>query len=458
MSHLKFLDPIWQAGGEIYEVGGSVRDRLLERPVKDRDLLIRKIPMQQLATLLQPYGKIAQVGKSFGILKFTPNQDSEQTFDIALPRKERSTGVGHRDFEVQFDPTLSLEEDLKRRDFTINAMALDLKTDTFIDPLGGMVDLQAKHLKQVFEKTFEEDPLRLIRAVQFAARFDLQIEEKTKAAMKQSATLIQTVSPERIIEEIRKLFLAEKPSRGFELMRETGILKIIFPEIEDLIGIAQDKLPDDDVYGHTLRVLDATCNDPVLDHPHDLELMFAALFHDIGKKATQKVDPKKSRTVFYGHQWVSKKLAKRWMQRMKITILGVNPENIEVLVLNHMFDTKSYFADKAIRRFIHKISPELIFKLLDLRLADNRGGKHPKSVKGVLKMRERVREVLAQKPPFGPGDLAINGHDLMHLGVTEGPNIGKILKQLVSLVLDDPTLNTQEHLLTVATEMKEKLK
>ena len=449
----KFLETIWEAGGEIFEVGGSVRDKLLGLPRKDIDLLVRNLSFEKLKGLLQPLGKIALVGKSFGVLKFTPHQAPDQIIDIALPRKEQSTGVGHRDFEISFDPELSVETDLGRRDFTLNAMALNLKTEQLIDPFNGATDLKNKLLRQVFPKAFEEDPLRLIRAVQFAARLGLTIESATWEQMKQHAALIQTVSPERITEELRKLFLAPQPSLGFDLMLTSGLLPFLFPELVDLVGISQDKLPGDDVYRHTMRVLDAARADTLLEHPGDLELMISALFHDTGKAATQQFDPKKERIVFYSHQVVSARLARRWMKRMHVTTLGVNPDNINTMIFNHMFETKSYYTDKAIRRFVQKIGQDLIYKLLDLRLADNRGGKHPRSVQGVLKMRARVQEELAKKPPFGPGDLALTGNDLKTMGFHEGPNIGKVLKALVEKVLEDPVWNTQEQLATIVKEM-----
>lgn len=451
----KFLEELWQAGAAIYEVGGSVRDHLLGHPHKDKDLVVAKIPMEKLKNLLSPFGKVALVGKSFGVLKFSPHQNPEQTFDIALPRKEISTGVGHRDFKVEYDPHLPIEEDLERRDFTINAMAYNLKGKGLIDPCGGGKDLQKKILRQVFPFAFEEDPLRLIRAIQFAARFELTIENETWAAMQQHAKLIQTVSSERIVEEIKKLFLAKKPSHGIEQMRQSKLLHFVFPELEAVLGISQDKRPGDDVYQHTLRVLDASRADPYLENPGDLDLMFAALFHDVGKSITQNYDKEKDRIVFYGHQLASKRMTKHWLKKMRASTIGVNSDHILTLVENHMFETKSYFTEKAIRRFIVKIGEGLIFKLLDLRLADNRGGKHPRSIKGVLKMRARVREVLAKKPPFGPKDLAITGHDLMAMGIPEGPGLGKILKHLVEQVLDDPELNTKEQLLVIAAQMKD---
>src|SRR3989338_2986973 len=159
----KFLESIWQAGGEIFEVGGCVRDRALKLPQKDLDLLVRNLSFEKLKTLLAPYGKVVLVGKTFGVLKLTPHQAPDCIIDIALPRKESSTGVGHRDFEVSFDPALPVEIDLARRDFTINAMARNLQTGALIDPFHGMEDLEQKLLRQVFPKAFEEDPLRLIR-------------------------------------------------------------------------------------------------------------------------------------------------------------------------------------------------------------------------------------------------------------------------------------------------------
>jgi len=452
---LQFLRDIWNANGEVYEVGGSVRDRFLGKPNKDADYLVCNLSIHTLAQILKDYGKVAQVGKSFGVLKFFPHSQSQIEMDFAIPRKEKSTGVGHKDFEVHFDPSLPVTVDLSRRDFTINAMAFNLKNQELVDPFGGKKDLDNKVLRQVFPKAFEEDPLRLVRAVQFAARFQLSIEKKTWESIQANASLIKTVSPERIVEELRKLFLATKPSHGFNLMRDSGLLKEILPEVSGLVGIQQDKRPGDDVYLHTMRVLDAARQDPYLDHPGDLELLLAALFHDTGKAETQSLDPIKNKVVFYGHQVVSARLARRWMKKMKITTLGVDPKNINVLVYNHMFETKSYFTDKAIRRFIQKIGKELIFKLLDLRLADNRGGKHPNGIQGVLKMRKRVEEELAKKPPFGPADLAISGNDLMAMGFEEGPNIGKILKDLVEIVLEKPEWNTENSLKEI---VKEKVK
>lgn len=443
---MSFIEAIYQAGGRVYEVGGTVRDELMGHPHKDKDLLVTQVPFEALIRLLGSQGQVHEVGKSFGVLKFKPRGGDEH-FDIALPRTEKSTGPHHRDFEVRFDEKLPVELDLQRRDFTINAMAREVKTRELLDPFGGQKDLQAKVLRQVFTESFVEDPLRLLRAVQFAARFELSIEPETLSAMKQHAPKIETVSPERVIDEVGKLFRAERPSAGFYLMRDTGLLHFVFPELEKTIGVEQPNKNSLDVFDHTMKVLDAsrTCSD--LDSPGDLEIMFASLFHDIGKPYTVGFNEKTKRITFYGHQIVSTRMARKWMKKYRANMLGIDTENVLSMVHNHMFETKSFYTEKAIRRFIHKIGKDLIFKLVDLRIADKKGGAYPNQLKGILRLKRRIQEELDKKPPFGPKDLALNGHDLMNLGYPEGPVLGQILKKLVELVLDDPALNTRQSLL-----------
>lgn len=443
---IKHLRPLVDAGGDLYIVGGPVRDSLLANHIKDIDILCRLLPLKVICNILKPYGKVALVGKSFGVIKFSPYKDTTLEIDIALPRVEKSTGSGHRDFEVDFDPSIDVQDDLSRRDFTINAMAWSVATNSIIDPFGGQKDLKDKILRQVFPRAFEEDPLRLIRAVQFAARFELTIEATTWQAMIEHARLIETVSGERISEEFIKLFRARKPSYGFTLMRDSGILLYILPELHALVGVRQDKQPGDDVFAHTLRVLDATSHDEVIDHKGQIELMFAALFHDIGKAKTARYHEPSKRTVFFGHQIVSVKLAKKIINRLKLASTGIDTELVLNLIEHHMFETKASYTDKAIRRFVAKVGPENIYKLIDLRIADNRGGKHPSGIKGVMRLKKRIEEELAKKPPFGPKDLAINGNDIMALGIPEGRLIGIILKELVERVLDDPELNTKSTL------------
>jgi poly(A) polymerase/tRNA nucleotidyltransferase (CCA-adding enzyme) len=450
-----YVSALSDAGGELYEVGGPVRDRLMGRASKDHDLLCRHLTMRRISSLLKPYGKVAAVGKSFGVLKFSPHRAKGMEIDIALPRREVSTGVGHRDFDVDYDPELAVEDDLGRRDFTINAMALSLADGEIIDPYGGKSDLKKKILRMVFPRAFDEDPLRLVRAIQFTARFGLTIEKKTWEEMKRCAPLIKTVSGERIGMEIAKLMTAEKPSVGFDLMCECGLMEHILPELIAIKGIEQDKQPGDDVYGHTMRALDAARSDHAIENSGDLEVMFAVLLHDLGKARTARFHPPSKRVVFFGHQVVSARLARHIMGRLKLSTVGIKTQNVNRLIENHMFETKANFTDRAIRRFISKVGKDLIFKLMDMRLADNRGGKHPYGIKGATRLKARIREEIDRKPPFGPGDLAINGNDLMRMGLAEGPAVGITLAMLVERVLDDPGLNTQEQLLALAREIME---
>ena len=447
-----FIETVHKLGGLVYEVGGTVRDRMLGREQKDRDLLVARLPLPKILEALRPLGEVVTVGKSFGVIKFRPRGTEEQ-FDIALPRKEVSTGVGHRDFDVDYDPNLPVEVDLSRRDFTINAMARDLQDDRLIDPFNGEEDLRKKILRTVSDRAFEEDPLRLMRGVQFAARFGLTVEPGTYEAMEAAAPLIRSVSGERIAEELRKLFLAEKPSQGFILMQQTGILKQVLPELEENVGVEQgNKFRDDDVFMHTMRVLDAARRDREIPLSGDLELILAALFHDVGKVRTKRFDPEKNRNTFYCHQTVGRKMFEKRAAALKLSTLGVDTGSIENLAEEHMFQPKSFFADRAIRRFINKVGPERILKLIDLRLADNRGGKYPEGIRGVLKLRKKIAEELDKKTPLSVRDLAVGGRDLMALGIPEGPQLGRILKELLEVVLDEPEKNETETLLKLAQE------
>jgi hypothetical protein len=238
-------------------------------------------------------------------------------------------------------------------------------------------------------------------------------------------------------------------------MRDAGLLKHVLPELAALVGIEQDKMPGDDVFAHTMKALDAARGDRAVAHAGDLDLMLATLLHDVGKARTGRYHEPTKRVVFFGHQIASKKLARRWMERMRMTTVGADIERVGTLIEHHMFETKAFFTDKAIRRFISKVGKDLVFMLLDLRLVDNRGGKHPQGIRGVQKLRKRIKEELERKPPFGPKDLALDGNDIMGAGFSEGPQVGRVLARLVDLVLDVPELNTREQLLALVKNMRE---
>src|SRR3989441_3156914 len=292
---LLFVRALQQQGARVYTVGGTVRDELLGHPRHDLDLLVTGLPQKVLISRLRPYGRVQLTGRAFGVIKFLPHGSDGPPIDVALPRTEISTGTGHRDFAVTFDHTLPVETDLGRRDFTINAMAIDLADGHLLDPFGGYGDLQRHLLRQVSMLAFPEDPLRMLRGIQLAARFELYIEPVTRDAMRLHAATITTVAPERIAEELRKLLQARAPSQGFVAMHEVGLLVHVFPELARLAdGLATpqtEKSPaqtasHDAAFTRTMRRLDAIQQCEMLSYRGNLDLLWAALLCDSGLSFT----------------------------------------------------------------------------------------------------------------------------------------------------------------------------
>jgi len=434
------------ACGSVYEVGGCVRDSLFGRDVseKDRDYLVTGIPIDELIALLGRFGRVDIVGKSFGVIKFTPRGDGASpaaTYDIALPRREFSTGIAHRDFEVDFDHTIPVEEDLLRRDFTINAVARDMKTGALIDPVDGQRDITKRTLRMISPISFTDDPLRILRGIQFAARCDLTIEAETMRAMREHADLIRTVTPERISEELNKLLVrVKKPSTGFLLMQEIGLLKLILPELHESVGVAQPGgYHAHNVFEHALYTVDAAIP--------TLRLRWAALLHDVTKP--QSLREVEGGVTFYGHETSGARVAKKVLGRLRY------PNNfvaeVATLIDQHMFSIPP--TDKGLRRLVRRTGIDLIFDLLDLRRADVVGQGMGNKTDDVDEFERRIKDELDRKPPFAVKDLAIGGADLMMLfNIPESPIIGDILAHLLEIVLDDPEKNREDILVEAVKE------
>lgn len=432
------------AQGKIFEVGGAVRDRLLEMPLgKDRDYLVTGIEFDKLTRILNSYGRVDLVGKSFGVIKFTQfSKDNQKTFDIALPRSEHSTGIGHKDFAVDFDPNLPIEADLVRRDFTINAMARPLDSDKIVDPLDGQVDLKKRQIRMTSADSFVDDALRMLRAVQFAARFEFTIEPTTLEAISENNHLISTVSAERVAEELTKLLeLAQRPSEGFRVMQRTGLLEQILPELEACVGVTQPGgFHKYDVFEHTLHVIDAA--------PMKKRLRLAALFHDITKPLHRRLLDDGG-SSYYGHEASGAKAAKEIMARLRFS--KDLTRDVAMMVKRHMFPTD--ISDKARRRLIKWVGEEMIFELLDLRRADIVGLGMGVSSEDVDLLEREIRAELLRKPPFSVSDLAINGNDVMgRFNLSESPLIGRIMHELLEAVLDRPESNTSDELFEIAQD------
>ena len=449
MSRLKdiIIDEILKQG-KIYEVGGVVRDRIISPVLKDQetDYLVCGIRMDELISLLSKFGKVDLVGKSFGVIKFSPSRrysetEEQKTFDIALPRKEYSTGVGHKDFKVEFNHNLKVEDDLYRRDFTINAMAYDLKSKKLIDPLDGKKDIKNRLIRITNPNSFEDDPLRMLRGVQFAARFEFEIEKDTYKSLVENAGLIKTISPERIQEEMNKLLTrAKRPSIGFRLMHKTGLLKEILPELEACVGVEQPGgYHKYDIFEHSLETVDNAAM--------DLVIRLASLFHDISKPQARELTP--DGATFYGHDKKGARVTKHILQRLRYSNEIIS--TVTLLVDKHMFAMG--VTDKGLRRLIRKVTPEHIFELLEVRKADIIAQGKGADGKDVDEFEKWIKEELERKPPFSVKDLKINGTIIMEkFGLSPGPPVGKVLNHLLEKVLDEPEFNQEDKLLKEAEE------
>lgn len=458
--------------GQLYEVGGAVRDRLRYamsldtgeidparfwryRP-EESDYLVTGMSMDGLTGILRGFGHVELVGKAFGVLKFKlqiPDTKS-RTVDMALPRKERSTGPGHRDFEIEYDPDLPVEEDLRRRDFTINAIALRIDENSakaigrstlqhIIDPWGGVRDIRDNLIRMVDPGAFEQDPLRMLRACQFTARFEYAVEQCTFKSVKKHAALIATVTPERVQQELNKLLAkAEQPSIGLWLMQRAGLLKYILPELAAGVGVTQ---PGDfhryDVFQHSIKTADHVPRDK------GLELRLAALLHDIAKPQCREAAG--GRVHFYGHDKEGERLVQTILERHRYSrdiILAVSS-----LVRRHMFAYPE--TEKGLRRLIAKAGTKGLYDLIDLRRADILAqGRAGANATAVLDQFEQLAtEEIRQDRPFALGDLAVDGDDLMkEFRLKPGHKVGRLLGHLLEYVLEHPMKNQKEELLTEA--------
>jgi tRNA nucleotidyltransferase (CCA-adding enzyme) len=431
--------------GSLFAVGGRVRDEIraalegTEPPGKDLDYLVTAVPLEELCARLGPLGRLDVVGAAFAVLKLTAEGE---TVDVGLPRRERSIGHGHRDFEVQSGPEIPLEDDLARRDFRMNMIARALPGGGLVDPYGGEADIRARRIDILTPEVFEEDPLRMLRAAQFAARFEYDPTPATRAAMHAAAGLVETVSPERVHDELAKLFtLARRPSIGLELLRDTGVLAHLWPELLEGVGVEQNEWHAYDVWHHGMATLDAT-------PPGDVVLRLAALLHDVGKPRT------KDGPHFYRHEIVGAAMTRDMLGRFRFSN-GVI-DRVERLVRQHMFAADPHMKDAAVRRFIRRIEIENIEHLFALRAADVAGSGLPKRGDHNERFADRVRAEIDRKPAFSIADLRVSGEDVVEVMIGRGlaapgfrgdERVGDALRWLFERVTDAPERNERASLL-----------
>ncbi len=397
-------------------VGGSVRDHFLELPIKDYDVEVYGLEkIEELETILSKYGSVNLVGKSFGVLKFV--YEGEE-YDFSFPRTEEKVAKGHRGFDVSCDGTLSFKEASLRRDFTVNAIGYDIEEKVFIDPYGAKDDMLKRCLRHINDETFIEDPLRVYRAVQFCARFDYVLADKTFILCKKIVEqgMLEELPKERIYIEFKKLLLkSPKPSVGFELMRKLGILKY-YPELEVLIDVPQSPVwhPEGDVWVHTLMCVDKMVTLKTGDEKHDLKMMFAILCHDLGKATHTQITPEKISAI--GHELAGLEPTESFMYRLTDEHDFI--KSIFPLVEHHLAPS-IYYRGKAKNSTIRRLSTKVnIEELVKVARADFLGRTTAESLRGIYKAGDwllaKAEELDVYNEPPVP---LLQGRDLIALGI-----------------------------------------
>ncbi|MBI2482520.1 MAG: HD domain-containing protein [Candidatus Vogelbacteria bacterium] len=432
-------------GFSAYVVGGCVRDLVLGRVPEDWDITTNATPEEIIAL----YPKTVYEN-SFGTVTVINEEETDltlKTLEITPFRQEGKYSDKRHPDEVKFSQTI--EEDLSRRDFTINALAYRISTGELIDLYSGIKDLKDKLIKTVGEasKRLNEDPLRIMRGIRLACSLDFAIETETTKQMTKLAPLIKDIAIERIQIEFNKIIMSPRPMLGLELLKQYGLLEHLAPELLEGVGIEQNGEHIYDVWQHTLRALQHAA-----DKEFGLEVRLSALCHDIGKPRTRRFDTIKQDYTFYGHEVVGAKMAKQLLTRLKYPTKTI--ETVTKLVRNHMFfsDTGKVTLS-AVRRIIANVGRELIWELINVRMADRIGMGRPKEDPYRLRKYEAMIDE-ALRAPTSVGMLALDGTDLMgKLTLKPGPKIGFILHALLEEVLEDPTKNTKDYLLTKAKEL-----
>jgi len=429
------MDRLWSRGHAAYVVGGSVRDALLGRSAQDWDLATDARPDRLLAVFPS-----AVYENQFGTVAV---REGDAIHEVTTFRTDHDYADFRRPHRVEFGDDIRL--DLARRDFTINAIAwgheADADASALVDPFDGVADIERRLLRAVGDPgaRFGEDALRMVRAVRLAAVLDFSIEPATLAAIRDSAGLAAHVSGERVSAELEKLLAAARPSTGFRLMAETGLLGVLLPELAAQRGVPQNKVEGEDLFDHTLRSVD--------DAPADRPVVrLAALLHDLGKPATLDDGP------FRGHEVVGAEMAQGLLDRLHTPRAAT--ERVVNLVRQHMFNYDETWGDAGVRRFIQRVGTDAVDDLFELRRADNAGSGVPPDAHGLDELRDRVQAELAASVVLDRSRLAVRGDDLMaELSIPAGPRLGRILDELLERVIAEPKLNDRATLLLLAESM-----
>ena len=429
----EIIKALESAGFEAYAVGGCVRDFILGREPYDWDITTNAKPEE-----IQKIFEKSVYENDFGTVAVNTESENENLKIIEITTfrvEEKYTDKRHPDI-VKF--TAKIEDDLSRRDFTINAIAYDGKK--FVDPFEGQKDLKNKIIRAVGnpDKRFNEDALRLMRAVRFAVQLGFSIESETERAVKKNSGDLVAISKERVRDEFSKIIMSENAKMGIEMLHEFGLLKHIMPELEEGWKVGQNKHHIYTVWEHNLLSLDWAAN-----HDYKLENRIASLLHDVGKPKTKRGEGTDS--TFYNHEVVGAKITAKILERLKFPKKII--EKVVLLVRYHLFYYNvEEVTESSVRRLVKNVGPENIDDLLEVRIADRKGSGVPKAEPYKLRHLRAIIEKVS-RDPISVKMLKINGDDLMKiLKIEPGPKIGYILNILLDEVLDDPQKNKKEYL------------
>ncbi|OGM31547.1 hypothetical protein A2803_02315 [Candidatus Woesebacteria bacterium RIFCSPHIGHO2_01_FULL_44_21] len=449
---VKTLSSKFEASGhELYLVGGAVRDYAMGKPIYDWDFTTDASPEKILAIL----GEDAFYDNNFGTVGF-PYKEGERPFEVTTFRTETTYSDARHPDEIKWGNTL--EEDLKRRDFTINAMALKISNLNFkilnkedigiIDPYDGKKDIDKKLIRAVGDpiERFSEDALRMMRAVRIASELGFTIDEQTFNAIKMHAGSIHKIAHERVRDELLKILGSKYPYEGVLLLHGSGLMDEILPELSKTFGVEQKSPGRHHIYDVGTHSLMSLKNCP----SGDAIVRFATLIHDIGKPQTYKVQD--AIITFYNHEVLGARIAKNIAARLRFS--KRDSDKLWKLVRWHQFTVDEHQTDKAIRRFITKVTPEYVEDMLALRTGDRLGGGAAETSWRLEEFKKRLIEV--QKQPFTVRDLKINGSDVMkELGIKPSPKVGEILNKLFEDVVEKRVDNEKEALLEKLRQITE---
>lgn len=423
---------------DIYLIGGSSRGLLTGYPIADWDFATNAKPKESQ----ELFPKNNFYNNKYGTVSVVMGKREKDVYEVTTYRTENKYSDFRRPEEVKWGETI--EQDLSRRDFTINAVAIkfkiknsNCKINKIVDPYNGLNHLEKEIVKAVGnpKERFQEDALRLLRAIRIATELGFEIEEKTSKAIKENASLIEEIAWERIRDELLKLLASDYPADGVVLLEEANLLQYIIPELRRGIGIDQPKHHITTVWQHNIDTLrHCPSKDPIV--------RLAALLHDIGKPVA--ADGEGEERTFYNHEVVGAKIAKKIGKRLRLSKKQI--DKLWRLVRWHQFAPDLELTDSAIRRFIRRVGKENLQDILDIRTGDRLGSGVPATSWRTELFKDRLKEV--QKQPFSVTDLKINGHDVMEkLDLEPGPEVGQILQALFDQVKDDKNKNNREYLL-----------